>query len=177
MKAVILAGGKGSRLATRSNGLPKPLIAVNGKPLLEYQFELLRRHGVEQVTLLCGYGAEAIREFCCSGVCNGLKVTCIDDAVPLGTAGAVIAALSQLPDEFLVLYGDTMLNVDLKRFYAAHKASGATATLFLHPNDHPQDSDLVESDEHGRVIAIHPYPHLDYTDRPLPNQVNGRCMC
>ncbi len=81
------------------------------------------------------------------------------EAAPLGTAGAVIAALDQLPDEFLVLYGDTMVNVDLARFYAAHTASGAAATLFLHPNDHPQDSDLVESDEHGRVIAIHGYPH------------------
>ncbi len=167
MKAVILAGGKGSRLATRSNGLPKPLVPVKGRPLLEYQLELLRRHGAEQVTVLCGYGAEAIREFC--GKDHGLDVQCIDEATPLGTAGAVIAALDQLPDEFLVLYGDTMLNVDLKRLYAAHEANGAAATLFLHPNDHPQDSDLVETDEHGRVVAIHGYPHQGVA----LNQVNA----
>jgi histidinol-phosphate phosphatase family protein len=171
VKAVILAGGKGSRLATRSNGLPKPLVPVNGKALLEHQFELLARHGVEQVTVLCGYGAAAIRDFCGDGSRWGLCLQCIDEVVPLGTAGAVIAALDQLPDEFLVIYGDTMMNVDLPRFYAAHTASGAEATLFLHPNDHPHDSDLVDSDEHGRVTAIHGCPHPE--GALLPNQVNA----
>ncbi len=171
MRAVILAGGKGSRLATRSHGLPKPLVQVNGKTLLEHQLELLARNGVEQVTVLCGYGAVSIREFCGDGARWGLSLKCIDEPVPRGTAGAVIAALDQLPDEFLVLYGDTMLNVDLRRFYAAHTASQAAATLFLHPNSHPQDSDLVESDESGRVIAIHGYPHP--LGALLPNQVNA----
>ena len=171
MKAVILAGGKGTRLAALSQGLPKALVTVHGKALLEYQFELLARHNVEQVTVLCGYGAAATMEFCGSGERWGLEVKCIAEAAPLGTAGAVVAALDQLPEEFLVLYGDTMVNVDLERFYAAHKASGAAATLFLHPNDHPQDSDLVECDEYGRVMAIHGYPHA--AGELLPNQVNA----
>jgi len=171
VKAVILAGGKGTRLATLSQGLPKALVPVNGKPLLEYQFELLARHGAEQVTLLCGYGAAEIAEYCGDGTRWGLRIKCINEAAPLGTAGAVLAALHQLPDEFLVLYCDTMVNVDLTRFYAAHAASRASATLFLHPNDHPQDSDLVETDEHGRVIAIHGYPHP--AGELLPNQVNA----
>jgi histidinol-phosphate phosphatase family protein len=171
VNAVILAGGKGTRLATLSQGLPKALVTVNGKALLEYQFELLARHAVEQVTVLCGYGAAATARFCGDGARWGLRVKCIAEAVPLGTAGAVVSALDQLPDEFLVLYGDTMVNVDLTRFYAAHTASGAAATLFLHPNDHPRDSDLVESDEHGRVIAIHGYPHP--AGELLPNQVNA----
>ncbi|MGD0799817.1 MAG: HAD-IIIA family hydrolase [Terracidiphilus sp.] len=171
MKAVILAGGKGSRLSELSQGLPKPLVPVNGKALLEHQLELLARHGVEQVTVLCGYGAAAIHDFCGDGSRWGLSLKCIDESAPLGTAGAVIAALDQLPSEFLVLYGDTMLNVDLPRFYAAHTASGADATLFLHPNDHPHDSDLVETGEDGRVIAIHGYPHPE--GAVLPNQVNA----
>ena len=171
MKAVILAGGKGSRLSSLSLGLPKSLVPVDGKALLEHQFELLARHGVEQVTVLCGYGAAAIHDFCGDGSRWGLSLKCIDEAAPLGTAGAVIAALDQLPDEFLVLYGDTMVNVDLPRFYAAHTASGADATLFLHPNDHPHDSDLVETGEDGRVIAIHGYPHPE--GAVLPNQVNA----
>ena len=171
MNAVILAGGKGSRLASRSNGLPKPLVPVNGKALLEYHLELLARYEVEQTTILCGFGAAVIREFCGDGSRWGLRLNCIDEKAPLGTAGAVIAALDQLPDEFLVLYGDTMVNVALRRLYAAHTASGAQATLFLHPNDHPQDSDLVESDEHGRVVAIHAYPHPE--GALLPNQVNA----
>jgi len=171
VNAVILAGGKGSRLAARSQGLPKPLVPVNGKPLLEYQLELLARHGAAQVVLLCGYGAAAIREFAGDGSRWGLRIECVDESTPLGTAGAVIAALDKLPAEFLVLYGDTMVNVDLERFYAAHRAAGAAATLFLHPNSHPEDSDLVESDEHGRVEAIHGYPHPEGV--LLPNQVNA----
>ena len=171
MKAVILAGGKGSRLATRTKGLPKPLVPVDGKPLLAHQLELLARHGAEQVTLLCGYGAEQIRAFCGQGSPWGLELRCIEEERTLGTAGAVIAALSELPEEFFVLYGDTMLNVDLARMFRAHAASGAAATLFLHPNEHPQDSDLVECDEHGRIQAIHGYPHPEGV--LLPNQVNA----
>jgi histidinol-phosphate phosphatase family protein len=171
VKAVILAGGKGSRLAARANGLPKPLVPVDGKPLLAYQLELLARHGVKQVTLLCGYGAEQIEAFCGDGTPWGLKLRCIKERQALGTAGAVIAALSELPEEFFVLYGDTMLNVDLARMNCAHAAGGAAATLFLHPNEHPQDSDLVECDEQGRITAIHGYPHLE--GALLPNQVNA----
>lgn len=171
MEAVILAGGKGTRLSSRSNGLPKPLVPVNGKPLLEYQFELLRRHGILRATLLCGYGAEAIREFCGDGSRWGLSITCIDEGRPLGTAGAVIGAIADLPHSFIVLYGDTMVNVDLHRFVEAHQRSQAQATLFLHPNDHPWDSDLVELDENGRVVAIHGYPHPE--GAVLPNRVNA----
>ena len=171
MEAVILAGGKGTRLAARSDGLPKPLVAVNGKPLLDYHFELLRRHGIGRATLLCGYGADAIREYCGDGSRWGLQVRCIEESAPLGTAGAVIAALAELPRRFVILYGDTMVNVDLRRFVAAHESCGAQATLFLHPNDHPWDSDLVELDESGRVVAIHGYPHPE--GAVLPNRVNA----
>ncbi len=101
----------------------------------------------------------------------GLKARCIREAHALGTAGAVIAALNELPEEFFVLYGDTMVNVDLIRMFGAHAASGAEATLFLHPNSHPEDSDLVETDEHGRIKAIYGCPHPE--GALLPNQVNA----
>ncbi len=171
MNAVILAGGRGTRLASRTNGLPKPLAPVLGKPLLAYQLELLAKHQVKQVTLLCGFGAAAIRDFCGDGSRWGLQLECIDESRPLGTAGAVIEALARLPERFLVLYGDTMVNVDLSRFWAAHQAHNAAATLFLHPNDHPHDSDLVETDSDGAILAFHPYPHP--AGAFLPNQVNA----
>lgn len=161
----------GSRLAARTNGLPKTLVPVDGKPLLAYQLELLERHGVEQATLLCGYGAEQIRTFCGDGSRWGLKVGFIEEPQMLGTAGAVVAAQNELPEEFFVLYGDTMLNVDLERMFRAHTASGAEGTLFLHPNEHPQDSDLVECDELWRIKAIHGYPHPEGVQ--LPNLVNA----
>jgi histidinol-phosphate phosphatase family protein len=171
VNAVILAGGRGTRLASRTNGLPKPLALVNSKPLLEYQLELLARHHVDNVTVLCGFGAAETRAFCGDGSRWGLRLQCIDESQPLGTAGAVIAALDRLPAQFLVLYGDTMVNVDLTRMMTAHVESGAAATLFLHPNDHPQDSDLVETDAGGRIVAFHPYPHP--AEALLPNQVNA----
>lgn len=168
---MILAGGMGSRLAARTNGLPKTLVPVDGKPLLAYQLELVARHGVEQVTLLCGYGAEQIGVFCGDGSRWGLRLGFIKEQQMLGTAGAVIAALNELSEEFFVLYGDTMVNVDLERMSRAHAESGAEATLFLHPNEHPQDSDLVECDEYGRIRAIHGYPHP--VGAQLPNLVNA----
>ncbi len=171
LQAVILAGGMGSRLASRTQGLPKPLVPVDGKPLLAYQLELLADQGCDEVVLLCGFGAGAIQDWCGDGGRWGLTLRCVEEAKALGTAGAVIAALAELPEEFFVLYGDTMLNVDLRRMAAEHAASGAEATLFLHPNEHPEDSDLVESDEFGRILAIHGYPHPE--GALLPNQVNA----
>lgn len=171
MYAVIVAGGKGTRLAERSAGLPKALVEVAGKPMIDYQLELLARHGVSGVTLLCGYGASAMREHCGNGSQWGLRLNYVEEDRPVGTAGAVLACLNQLPERFLVLYGDTMLSVDLQRFWSAHQKAGAAATLFLHPNDHPHDSDLVETDVTGQIIAFHAHPHA--ANCFLPNQVNA----
>ena len=171
-QAVILAGGKGTRLAARLNGLPKPLIDIAGKPLLERQIELLKRAGIAEVVLLINHEAEVIRKFCEAHHNWGLKITLIDDGVPLGTAGATLAAWDYLADDFLVVYGDTMLEVDLARmtkFHASHPE--VAATLFLHPNDHPHDSDLVELNSAGQVITFHPYPHSPEVF--LPNLVNA----
>ena len=171
-QAVILAGGKGTRLAARLNGLPKPLIDIAGKPLLERQIELLKRTGFEEVVLLVSHEAEVIRKFCEDHHNWDLQITLIDDGEPLGTAGATLAAWDYLEDDFLVVYGDTMLEVDLARmtkFHAAHPE--VAATLFLHPNDHPHDSDLVELNSAGQVIAFHPYPHSPEVF--LPNLVNA----
>jgi histidinol-phosphate phosphatase family protein len=170
MQLVILAGGKGSRLQGRLGSLPKPLVDICGRPLIEHQVALGVDYAVEEAVLLTGYGASAIeKHFASSNL--GVKVRTIEESSPLGSAGAVIAALPSLDERFLVMYGDTMLNVDLDRFVSAHLLSGAAATLFLHPNDHPHDSDLVEVNADGRITAFHPYPHDP--DRYYPNLVNA----
>lgn len=158
-QAVILAGGKGARLRERLGGLPKPLADIGGLPLLERQIVLAKGHGFTQVLVLVNHGADQIMEYCASRRNWGLDVSFVDDGQPRGTAGATLAVFDQLAAEFLVMYGDTMLEVDLDRFHARHaRAPGAAATLLLHPNDHPQDSDLVETDDEGRIIAFYPYP-------------------
>lgn len=159
-QAIILAGGKGTRLRARLGDLPKPLVDVCGVPLLERQIQLLKRYDFNQILILVGYQGERIVEFCHSRGNWGIDVKCIYDGVPLGTAGAVLNVFDYLDKEFLVVYGDTMLEIDIRRFCLYHAENKkAAATLFLHPNDHPFDSDLVDIDEEGFITAFYPYPH------------------
>ena len=159
MQAVILAGGKGTRLRSRLGDLPKPMVDIGGKPLLQWQVELLSAQGCGRILVLLGYKPEAITGYFGDGRKYGVAIDYAIEQSPLGSAGAVLAALDKLEDQFLVLYGDTALNVDINRLLQAHSASGADATLFVHPNDHPHDSDLVETTATGRIKAFHPYPH------------------
>lgn len=158
MQAVILAGGKGTRLAERLNGRPKPLVDVDGIPLLERQIIALKAYGVDDVVILVNHAADQIAAYCDARDNFGVTLTLIDDGEPRGTAGAVLACLDRLADRFLVVYGDTLFNIDVDRFLAAHDASGAAITLFLHPNDHPFDSDLVELQD-DTIVAFHAKPH------------------
>lgn len=159
MQVVIVAGGKGTRLRSRIGDLPKPLAPVGGYTLLEHHIQLAKRHGIRDIVLLTGYRAGDIREFCGDGSRWDVSIRYHEEKTPLGTAGCVLEALPLLEEEFIVLYGDVMTAVDLRRFAACHKLNQADVTLFTHPNDHPYDSDLVEVDEADRVTAFHPYPH------------------
>ena len=159
-QAIILAGGKGTRLRERLGGLPKPLIDICGVPLLERQILLLKKYRVTDVLILVNYEAIKIIEFCNNNNNWGLNIECIDDGESAGTAGAVFKCFDKLEEEFLLVYGDTMLEVDLDRFYNYHAQNSKTeATLFLHPNDHPHDSDLISVDDEDYITAFHPYPH------------------
>jgi histidinol-phosphate phosphatase family protein len=155
----ILAGGSGSRMGRHLGELPKVMAPIGGKPLLQHQLELGRRHGFTEAVLLTGHGAEALERHFGDGSALGVRLRYVRDERPLGTAGALLHALPELADCFLVLYGDTLLEVDLGRLWARHQDSGADLTLFLHPNDHPHDSDLVEVDDAEHVVAFHPHPH------------------
>lgn len=157
-QAVILAGGKGTRLASRLNGKPKPLVDVDGIPLLRRQIDALVAHGVDNIVLLVNHAADQIADFI-AAIDVPAKITLIDDGDPRGTAGATLACLNQLEDRFVVVYGDTLFDVDIASMLASHDSSGAQATLLLHPNDHPADSDLVEIDADGWVRGFHAYPH------------------
>jgi histidinol-phosphate phosphatase family protein len=156
---VILAGGKGTRLKERLGDLPKPMIPIASKPLLEHQIELARSHGFTDVVLFIHHGAQIIQDHFHDGARWKLSIRYVVEKEPLGTAGAVIAGLDQLADRFAVMYGDTMLNVDLARFWSAHDRARADATLFLHPNNHPLDSDLVEMSASGWITTFHNRPH------------------
>lgn len=168
---VILAGGAGTRLAGRLGDLPKPLAPVAGKPVLEHQLALARSHGFEDVRLLTFHRAEAVEAHFGDGGAFGVSIRYHVEREPLGTAGAVLDALPELAPRFALLYGDTVLDVDLDRMWRRHEEAEADATLFVHPNDHPFDSDLVELDEAGWVRAFHPHPRPP--DAWLANLVNA----
>jgi len=167
----ILAGGRGTRLARLSEGLPKPMVPVANKPVLQHLIERCREHGFNDIALLVHHRHEKISEYFGDGSSFGVKLSYVIEVEPRGTAGALRDALSMLADRFLLLYGDTFLDVDLRKFWKAHEESGAVGTLFLHPNDHPQDSDLVDIDETGLVRSILPYPHPE--GREVRNLVNA----
>ncbi len=156
---VILAGGMGTRLKARLGDLPKPMIPIDGKPLLEHQVELARQYGFTKIIIFACYRADLIEAHFGDGRRWGVNISYMVEKEPLGTAGAVLASFDQLEETFGVMYGDTMVNVDLERLWQSHLASQADATLLLHPNDHPLDSDLVEAGENGWITAFHSRPH------------------
>ena len=160
MQAVILAGGKGTRLAKALGmDIPKPMAPVLGMPLLERTVLLLKEQGITDILLLVYHRADVVREHFGDGSKLGVRIRCLEETSPRGTAGALVDALPHLDEEFLVLYGDTLLDLDFRRMLAFHKAKNADLSLFAHPNDHPHDSDLVEVDRDWRVTAVRPYPH------------------
>jgi histidinol-phosphate phosphatase family protein len=171
MQIVIVAGGKGTRLASRISQLPKALVSVGGKPLLEHQICLAAKHGFRDIVLLLGHQSAAIQEFAGDGSRWGVAIRSFIESQPLGSAGSVLAALPVLDSRFVVMYGDTMLNVDLCRFWRSHAEHQADFSIFVHPNDHPADSDLVETDDMDRIAAFHPYPHKP--GRDYENLVNA----
>lgn len=154
MQAVIMAGGRGTRLAGAFPGLPKPLVPVCGKPVLLWQIEALKAQGVTDITLVTGYLAQQIEDAFGTGEAFGVRLTYYREETPLGTAGA----LYRLPlnEDFLLLNGDLIFDFDLPRMLAFHKENGALATLFAHPNNHPSQSTLIETDAEHRVLRFLP---------------------
>ena len=157
----IIAGGKGLRMGGAYPGLPKALIPVGGKPVLQHQLELARTAGVEGVTIFAGHLADRITDFVGDGSRFGLDVRVLIEDAPLGNAGALVGELDVLPEQFFVFYGDVMAALDLNRLADFHLGHGADFTTLVHPNDHPFDSDLVEADGEDRVTAIRASPHPD----------------
>ena len=168
---IILAGGQGTRLKDRLGELPKPLIPIGGKPLLEHQVELAKAHGFSEIIIFACYRPDLIEARLGDGSRWGVNIRYVIETEPLGTAGAVLAGLELLAERFLVLYGDTMVNVDLQRIWQAHQRCDGEATLLLHPNNHPLDSDLVEVDANSIISAFHNRPHPP--NRYFQNLVNA----
>ena len=154
IKAVIQAGGKGTRLAAYTHDIPKPMLPLGGKPLLEHQILLLKKYGFSNIIILVNYLGNIIKEYFGDGKKFGVSIEYFEEKKPLGTVGGIKEIEQWLDDDFIVFYGDVMVNMDLNRVIQFHKEKNSECTLVVHPNNHPYDSDLVETDDDGRIINV-----------------------
>lgn len=141
MKVVIMAGGKGTRIASIKSDVPKPMIEICGKPILLWQIENLKACGLTDITLVTGYLGEVIRNYFMDGSNLGVHISYYEEDHPLGTAGALFKM--NLQDDFLLMCGDVIVDVDFNRFIQFHHEHHAWASLMSHPNGHPYDSSLL----------------------------------
>ena len=141
MQAVIMAGGKGTRLEALTKGeLPKPMVPILDKPLLEWQLEQLKRYSITKVTMIVGHLHQKIIDYFGNGSKFGCEIDYIIEEKPLGTAGAFYFLKDKLVDEnFLLVFGDVFFDIDLNKMIEFHNTKNAEATLFAHTNSHPFD--------------------------------------
>lgn len=141
MKVVIMAGGMGTRIASIKSDVPKPMIEICGKPILQWQIENLKANGLTDITLVIGHLGHVIQEYFKDGSLFGVNISYFIEDHPLGTAGALFKM--DIQEDFLLLCGDIMIDVDFNRFIDFHKKKQAWASLMAHPNGHPYDSSLL----------------------------------
>ena len=156
MQAVIMAGGKGTRLlSVTKDEIPKPMAEVSGKPILLWQLECLKNNGITDIIIVTGHLGEKIREYFGDGSTVGINIRYLDEPLPLGTAGSFYYLHSMLSDEpFFLVFGDVIFDIDVSRMMSFHIKKQARATLFTHPNSHPIDSDLVITDADDKVLRF-----------------------
>jgi histidinol-phosphate phosphatase family protein len=171
---VILAGGKGSRLNAEERGLPKCLMPVGGKPVLLHQLDWCARWGLSHVRLYIAQMGNQVRHFVENNapLWPKLNISFFEEPFPAGTAGGLALDPARPDEDFLLIYGDIIFNLNLERLYAFHRNKKADLTLVVHPNDHPYDSDLLDVDSDDRVVAVYPKPH-DVSELPRRNLVNA----
>ena len=153
MRAVIMAGGLGTRIRPSAPDLPKPMLPVAGRPVLEHGIRCLREQEFTDLVITVGYRASAITDYFGDGSGNGVRIRYYQEESPLGSGGALFRLRELLTEDFLLVNGDVLFDVDLRRFAAYHRRKGALATLFTHPNSHPYDSGLLIADESGAAEA------------------------
>lgn len=160
MKAVLMAGGKGTRIASIANDIPKPMIPIEGMPVLEREIECLRDQGFTDLIITVSHLSNVIIDYFgdgskfspVTGRPFGVNIEYFIETEPLGNAGALFKIKDQLTEDFLLLNADAIFDVDFHRLIDFHRSHTAAATLFVHPNSHPFDSSLIIPDENSVVL-------------------------
>ncbi len=161
--AVIQAGGKGTRMRELTKDqIPKPMLMLNDKPMIQWQIENIARYGIREFVIIIGYLGEKITEYFGDGTSLGVNISYIQEKEPLGSAGALYYLKDKAKTDsgkinnFLLVFGDVMIEIDWNRMIDYHEKHKGTVSVLVHPNAHPFDSDLLIVDEKGRVTGIDP---------------------
>lgn len=154
MKVLIIAGGKGTRIQEVSDEIPKALLPVKGVPVAEHQVLLLKGQGFNEFIFCVGHLGDKIRDYFGDGSRLGVKCGYVFDDQPLGTGGPVKAASSLIDDDFLVVFGDIMMEMDVRKMINFHNSHNAVMTFAVHRSDHPEDSSNVKMEADGRIISV-----------------------
>ena len=161
MKAVVLAGGKGTRLAPYTKILPKPLMPIGDQPILEILLRQMKRAGIDEVILTVGHMAELLKAFFQNGEKLGLKITYSYEEKPLGTAGP-LSLIDGLEQSFLVLNGDVLTTLDLSDLVIYHRASQASATIATHARQVRVDLGVIQYNGNHEIVGYIEKPTYDF---------------
>ena len=162
MRAVILAGGKGTRLKPYTTVFPKPLMPIGDKPILEIVVQQLKSHGFDEIIMAVGHLAELIMAFFNEGSKYGVKIKYTREDQPLGTAGPLALMKEELSETFLMMNGDVLTTLDYSDLVNYHKINGAIATIALRKRDVKIDFGVVELDDSNSIVGYSEKPKIDY---------------
>src|SRR5258706_452901 len=151
MKAVIMAGGAGSRLRPLTSNQPKPMVPLANRPLMEHIVRLCKRHGFTDVVVTVQFLASLVRNYFGTGEDLGVEIAYATEESPLGTAGSVKNAEGALDETFLVISGDALTDIDLEKVVAFHQEREALVTVVLSRQPNPLEYGIVVTDEEGRI--------------------------
>lgn len=154
-----MAGGKGTRISSVASDIPKPMLPIQGKPVLEHEVDRLREQGFTDFIFTVGHLGQCIIDYFgdgsglspATGNPFGVHIEYYIETEPLGNAGALFKLKERLTEDFLLINADVIFDIDFRRFIEFHIQHGGLVTLFSHPNDHPYDSGLLVTDENGAV--------------------------
>lgn len=173
MQALILAGGKGTRLRPLTVYTPKPIVPFLNRPFLLYQIEILSRAGIEDITLSLSYQPNKIEDIMGDGSDFGVNLRFITEPSPMGTGGAYKYAAENIRETTVVFNGDILTDVDISEVIEFHKSKGATATIVLTPVENPSAYGLVETDADGKVLRFLEKPKPEQLSELTTNNINA----
>lgn len=161
MKALVLAGGKGTRLRPLTENLPKPMVPVANRPQLEHLLLLLRQHGINEVVITLGYCGQEIADYFRDGSDLGIRIAYVQEETLLGTGGAIVQAKHHFDDTFLVCNADIVTDLNISALIHFHLERNALVTIATTWVEDPTPYGLVETDEHGRIRRFLEKPSLE----------------